>query len=125
MTDLVESLRDGYAGNRPFPLNRVDRGTVIAPIYAIHDYDLRALLAALEAKDKELAVKDLAIAAMARTIYELQERAKVAEARAETAERDLFAAQQALLTEGLARNAAERERDQARVFARSQGRIRG
>lgn len=51
---LIEQLRDGYAGNRPFPFNRIDRGPAVQPIYAIDDYDLRGLLAAFEAQDKEL-----------------------------------------------------------------------
>jgi hypothetical protein len=79
MTEIVERLRAGYAGDAPFPFDRAPMALTVEPVYLVRDHDMREIAASLAAKDKE-------IERLANRLSFEQRAARVSQARAEQAE---------------------------------------
>jgi hypothetical protein len=58
MTEIVERLRAGYAGDAPFPFDRAPMALTVEPVYLVRDHDMREIAASLAAKDKEIERRD-------------------------------------------------------------------
>lgn len=61
MTEIVERLRAGYAGDAPFPFDRAPMALTVEPVYLVRDHDMREIAASLAAKDKEISTLKMAL----------------------------------------------------------------